>query len=487
MAAAGVKAEWLEKLRSKFCEPQAEAETEPLLTFREFVDRVYPKYQWYRHNVVLGNALQRVADGELKRLMVFMPPRGGKSLLTSKLFPAYYLYRHPDRFVGLNAYSAELAYTFSRASREAFLQNGGTLKGDAAAVKHWETEQGGGCWAAGVGGSITGKGYSLGLIDDPLKNAEEAFSDKIRAKQKEWYESTFYTRAEPDGAIVVVQTRWHQDDLSGWLLSEEAGSDQPEGWHIVNFEAIKEETLPDFPKTCTVEPDWRSPGEALCPERFTLKRLLQIMRKVGTLFWSAMYQQRPSPAEGDYFKRSWWKFYPLAPAQFDRVILSADCTFKESKKSDFVVLQIWGQKGGEFWLLDQVRGRMDINATITAIRALCAKWPQATAKLVEDKANGSAVIDLLKREISGLLPIEPEGGKLVRAVAIAPYVEAGNVYIPDPAIAAWVNDYIEEFAVFPNGVNDDQVDATSQALNWLKQNPPPVPARRYTPTSSRNW
>lgn len=192
-----------------------------VLSFREFVDIAYPRYKWYRHNQVLANALQRVADGALTRLMVFMPPRGGKSLLTSKLFPAYYLYRHPDRYIGLTAYSAELAYTFSRASRAAYRDNGGQIKGDAAAVKHWETPEGGGCWAAGVGGSATGKGFSLGLVDDPLKNAEEAFSDKIRAKQKEWYSSTFYTRAEPNGAIIIIQTRLHQDDLAGWLLSEE--------------------------------------------------------------------------------------------------------------------------------------------------------------------------------------------------------------------------------------------------------------------------
>lgn len=451
-------------------EAAPEVEVAPPLSLKEFVNQVYPRYQWFHHCEVLAEALQRVADGDLKRLMVFMPPRAGKSLLTSKLFPAYYLYRHPDRWFGINSYAADLAYTLSRASRDAYRETGGQFKGDANAVKHWETNQGGGCWAAGVGGPITGKGYFCGLIDDPLKNAEEALSETIRDKQKEWYGSTFYTRAEPEGAIVVVQTRWHEDDLSGWLLSQELVDEEPERWHIVNFEAIKEDSPPKFPATCTIEPDWRSPGEALCPERFDIKKLKRIKGKVGTLFWSAMYQQRPSPAEGDYFKREWWKFYQHPPSDFEQIILSWDCTFKDSSKSDFVVGQVWGKRGADFYLLDQVRDRMDINATLSAIQTLTGKYPTASAKLVEDKANGPAVIDLLNRKIPGLIAIEPEGGKVVRAVAIAPYAESGNVFLPDPSIAPWVHDYIQEFATFPNGSHDDQVDCTSQAINWLVAN-----------------
>ncbi|MBD1995245.1 phage terminase large subunit [Leptolyngbya sp. FACHB-541] len=439
------------------------------LSFREFVNRVYPRYQWYRHCEVLANVLQRVADGNLKRVLVFMPPRGGKSQLASKLFPAYLLYKHPQKWVGINSYAAELAYTFSRASRDAYRDIGGVLREDASAVKNWETPEGGGCWAAGVGGPITGKGFgSCGIIDDPLKNAEEAMSDRIRSKQKDWYGSTFYTRAEPDAAIVVVQTRWHEDDLSGWLIGQERSGEDPENWHVVNFEAIKEETAQDFPASCTIEPDWRQAGEALNPERFDLKKLKRIKGKVGTLFWSALYQQRPSPLEGDYFKRSWWQFYRELPDRFDEVVLSWDCAFKETKSSDFVVGQVWGKLGGRYYLLDQIRDRMDINSTLQAIRILAARYPDAHAKLIEDKANGSAVVDLLKREVSGLIPIEPEGGKVVRAVAIAPYVEAGNIFLPDSSIAPWIHDFILEFSQFPNGVYDDQVDACTQAINWLE-------------------
>jgi predicted phage terminase large subunit-like protein len=442
------------------------------LTLKEFVSKVYPRYQWYRHCEVLADVLQRVADGKLKRVMIFMPPRGGKSQLTSKLFPAYMLHKYPHKWVGINSYAAELAYTFSRSSRDAYREIGGKMREDASAIKNWETPEGGGMWAAGVGGPITGKGFgSVGIIDDPLKNAEEALSDRIRAKQKDWYGSTFYTRAEPDAAIVVVQTRWHEDDLSGWLLNQEQ-NDEPENWHVVNFEALKEETEAKFPSSCTLEPDWRQPGEALCPERFDAKKLTRIQGKIGSQFWNALYQQRPSSLEGDFFKRNWWQFYKQPPAEFDQVIQSWDCAFKETSKSDFVVGQVWGKRGAQYYLLDQVRGRMDINGTLSAIRSLSAKYPLSSAKLVEDKANGSAVIDLLNREIAGLIPINPEGGKLVRAVAIAPYVQAGNVFLPDPSIAPWIHDYLEEFAKFPNGTHDDQVDSSSQALNWLEASQP---------------
>lgn len=405
------------------------------------------------------------------------------SLLTSKLFPAYLLYRYPDRWVGINSYAAELAYTFSRASRDAFRESGGEFRGDANTVRNWETPQGGGCWAAGVGGPITGKGFgSCGVVDDPLKNAEDAMSDRIRSKQKDWWGSTFYTRAEPDAAIVLVQTRWHDDDLAGWLLKEEANGEEPECWHVVNFEAVKEDESLKLPPTCTIEPDWRKPGEALCPERFGIERLRKIKPKVGAYFWNALYQQRPAPLEGGFFKRSWWQFYKQLPGGFDRIIQSWDCAFKETSDSDYVVGQVWGQTGSQFYLIDQIRERLDINGTLSAIRTLTARYPEARAKLVEDKANGPAVIDLLSREISGLIAINPEGGKQVRAVAIAPFVEAGNVFLPDPTIAPWIHDWIIEFSQFPNGAHDDQVDSATQAVNWLASN-----QEQYWGTSEVSW
>ncbi|MCV5365380.1 phage terminase large subunit, partial [Escherichia coli] len=161
-----------------------------------------------------------------------------------------------------------------------------------------------------------------------------------------------------------------------------------------------------------------------------------------------------SPGEGAIFKRTWFiKFYTVIPSDISEQMQSWDCTFKDTESSDFVVGQVWGKRGADKYLLDQVRDRMDFPATLRAIRALTAKWPRAGVKLIEDKANGSAVIQTLQREIPGIIGVNPEGGKIARAQAAAPQFEAGNVYLPDPSIAPWIHDFIEEFIVFPNGKN----------------------------------
>ena len=476
-----IKNDWRKWLEAKSREV---GQRDRVLSFAEFINTVKPAYQWSEMARRLVAVLQRVADGELTRVMVFMPPRHGKSELVSRLFSAYCLYRDPASWVGISSYSADLAFTLSRAARDNFQAIGGEIREDAGAVKHWETPEGGGMWAAGVGGPITGKGIGnpatkaggVAIIDDPLKNHIEAFSETIRERQKDWWRSTLYTRLEEDSPVVVLQTRWHEDDVSGWLLSNEA--EEPEHWHVVSLEGVKEDSLPEIPTTCTLEPDWRSPGEPLCPERVSLKRLLKLMGSVGAYFWGALYQQRPSPLEGNFFKRSDWQRYKELPrkedrlAKFEYVCLSFDCAFKETHDSDFVVGLCIGKLGADFYVLDCVRDRTDINGTLHMVKDLAAKWPQARAKLVEDKANGSAVIDLLKRKVPGLIPVNPEGGKIARATAVSPYVESHNVWLPEGA--AWVSDFIEECAAFPNGANDDQVDAFTQGINWLETN-----ARRY--------
>jgi predicted phage terminase large subunit-like protein len=320
-------------------------------------------------------------------------------------------------------------------------------------------------WAAGVGGPITGRGADLGMIDDPLKNAKEAQSETIRKAHKEWYDSTFYTRLEPMAAVMVTQTRWNEDDLSGYLLSQE--SEEAENWHIINLEAIKESVQITVPSTCTLAKDWRAEGEALCPERYDAERLNKIKRRVGSYFWAALYQQRPAPIEGAMLKRNWWQYYTIAPDRFDRVIQSWDMSFKDTDGSDFVVGQVWGRVGARAYLLDQVRDRMDFPTTCEAVKQLTAKWPNARLKLVEDKANGPAVIASLQHAVPGMVGVEPDGGKVARASACSPLIEAKNVYLPDPSIAPWVGDFVQECSAFPNGAHDDQVDACTQALNRL--------------------
>lgn len=432
-------------------------------TLREFVSLVAPQYKWWRHCEMKAEILQAIVDGEISRAMFFEPPRHGKTLLVSRSAPAYFLARHPSQWVGLTSYEATLAQDLSRSCRDAYMRVGGRIRGDSSAVNLWQTVDGGGMWAAGVGGPLTGKGGHFLLIDDPIKNDEEAASETIRAKHKTWYDSTFSTRLEPNGSVLVVQTRWNEDDLAGYLLAKEAL--EPEGWTILNLPAVSEDAPRLFPVSCTVVPDFRTlPGQPLCPERYDSTALKKIEKRVGTYFWSALYQQRPSPLEGGLFKRSWWQSYTALPPAFTFMCQTWDMAFKETDTSDFVVGQVWGVYEARLYLLDQVRGRMDFPATLMAVRGLSAKWPDAHAKYIEDAANGAAVIASLKQKLTGVIAVKPIGGKESRAAAVSPLVEAGNVYLPAPEIAPWILDFIEETAAFPNGVNDDQVDAMTQAL-----------------------
>jgi len=293
----------------------------------------------------------------------------------------------------------------------------------------------------------------LGIIDDPFKNDEEASSATYRDKVWKWYQSTFRTRLAPGGAIVLVMTRWHEDDLAGRLIKEmRAGGEQ---WVILNMPALAEEN----------DPLGRAVGEPLWPEHgFDKPWAVSLKRTLGTYFWEALYQQHPSTPEGEILKRAWWKYYRVLPYDIQYVIQSWDMTFKDTDGTDFVVGQVWGLRGADKYLLDQVRARMDFPTTIEAVKALTRKWPQSMAIYIEDKANGPAVISTLRGKIHGIIPVEPMGSKIARVAAVSPQVEAGNVFLPDPNIAPWVQDFVEECAKFPKGAHDDQVDSMSQAL-----------------------
>lgn len=414
----------------------------------------------------LTDALERVeaavCEGRGARIIICLPPRHTKSEIFSKKGPAWILGRNPDWEIILTSYDADLALDHSRIARDTFAEWGQALwdvrlAKDSKAVNQWHIlGHRGGMKAAGVGGSITGHGAHIAIVDDPFKNWEEASSPTIREKVWNWYKTTLRTRLAPGGAIILVTTRWHEDDLVGKVLKDAKA--EGEQWEVISLPAEAEEN----------DPIGRQPGEWLCPERFRPEEYLSLKRTLGSHLWAALYQQRPSPEEGGIIKRGWWKYYKQAPAKFDEVIQSWDCAFKDLSTSDYVVGQVWGRKAADKFLLDQVRAKMDFPVTIAAVRSLSAKWPTARAKLVEDKANGPAVIATLKREIPGLIAVEPEGGKVVRARAVSPDIEAGNVYLPDPSIAPWIHDFVEECSAFPNAAHDDQVDAMTQALNRLQ-------------------
>lgn len=446
-------------------------------TFKEFVCRVRPRYRWFRHCDQLADVLQRVADGKIKRLMVFMPPRHGKSEEVTRLFSAYFLYRYPHRWVSINSYAAELAYTLSRAARENFKNAGGSCKSDADAVKHWETPEGGGLFAAGVGGAITGKGWHLGIIDDPLKNAQDAASETIREAQKEWYQSTFLTREEPnddgdpDGALIMILTRWNEDDLAGWQLALESDEDEDdsERWHIVSWPAIKEEEDQEFPVTCTVEPDWREAGDALCPERRPLSKLKRIMKRVGDYFWNALYQQRPRPKEGAFFKVDNLEDVDKTP----HILLSCrawDQAATEGAGDYSAGVKIGLGVDGVWYVTDMVRGQWGTDRRNEKIVSAAKSDGRAT-RIRGAQDPGNAGVDAAKafcRMLSGysVRTERASGSKESRADPFSAQVNAGNVKL---LRGAWNHAFKEELRAFPNGTHDDIVDAASDAFTELSR------------------
>jgi hypothetical protein len=474
-------------------------------SLRSFIAEAYPRYGFHRWAEVLIELLQAVADGQLSRLIVTCPPRLGKSLLVSKLFPAYFLQRYPHLFAAIASYSAELAYAHSREARHFYRVTGHLLARDSAAVGNWLTRQRGGCIAAGVDGPFTGKGYSLGIIDDPYKGPGDAASPALRQKLIDWLRSVWLTRAEPSSVLgpdgseqpnlsaqVVVLTRWDHQDVIGWLYEQELG-EAPQNWTVLDLPAIAEDPAdrPKLPPTCTLIPDWRQAGEALCPERFPLPELIKIRARLGAYWWAALYQQRPSPASGSIFLRQWIR--PPFPRpdgqqrQYALLALSCDLSFKGEAESDYCGFCLVGllasaarsaiprsgesqgpmvPKELEIEVLWAARHRFGLPEVIRfllgCLEALEQQGLRPNAVLIEDAANGPAVLQTLRRRVPGMLPITARGSKETRAHAVAPMVEAGQIRFHHRA-----QPLVEEAIRFPKG-SKDLVDAFCHGALWLE-------------------
>ena len=436
------------------------------------------RYQMNWHHKLLCDYLDDFTRKKIRRLMVFMPPRHGKSELVSRKLPAFLLGKNPDANIISTSYSADLAQRMNRdvqriidsqAYEELFPDTrlyGGNTKALGHSLRNSDffevVGHRGSYRGAGVGGGITGMGGDYIIIDDPIKNREEANSTTYRDKLWEWYTSTLYTRQERDGSILITLTRWHEDDLAGRLLElakKDKGADQ---WEILLLPAMAE-------KENHHPGDIRQEGEALWKAKYPLSELLQIRATVGIYDWSAMYQQRPQPAGGTIFKREWMnQTYRELPANVT-LIQSWDLPFKNSEASAKCAGIIMARKGAQLFFVDVVNDKMDFTTSVTAIRDMTTKWPKARAKVVEDKANGPAIIDYLGKTIPGMIPFNPKGSKEDRALSVAPYFEAGNVLFPE--FAPWKADLIDDLLRFPGTTYKDTVDATVQAILYLMHRP----------------
>lgn len=420
---------------------------------------LWPPFKLAAHHRLIVDKLEGVELSEITRLMIFMPPRHGKSLLGTQLFPAWFLGRHPDRSIITACYGQELADDFGRQVRNLVsdpihhaIFPEFRLADDSTSMRRFNTTAGGSYYAVGRGGSITGRGAHLLLIDDPLKDAEEARSEVTRRGLFEWYAYVAFTRLQPGGAVVLITTRWHEDDLAGRLLRED-----PKSWVVLCLPAIAE-----------VDESFRRAGDALWPEKYPIKDLEEKRKVIGGSAWASLYQQRPAAAEGAIFKREWWRYFREQPF-FKRIVQSWDTAFKTGAENDFSACTTWGVADSGYYLLWFWRGKVEFPELKRCMNWLAQEW-RPNQILIEDRASGQSLIQELKHSTAlPIIPIRADKDKLARAEAITPLIEAGKVFLPESAPG--LNDYVDELAAFPNGVHDDFVDSTTQALNYLRHQP----------------
>lgn len=438
-----------------------------------FVKTTMPSYSigWVHREICgrLMRFLNDVLNQKSPRLILTMPPRHGKSQLVSKHFPAWCFGVAPDISIISATWGSDLAMRVNKDVQrimdssvygDIFPNSTLSRKGDRSSNKATRTTDlfeipgyAGSFRSTGVGGGITGMGCDILNIDDPLKDRRDANSATVRQRIWDWYTSTAYTRLSPGGGVLVTLTRWHEDDLVGRLIDAMQKEDGDQ-WTIINYPAIAEH-----------DEKHRKEGEALHPERYPLKMLERIRTNVGSYDWNSLYQQHPSPLGGGMYKTQWFNLYDDKdlPPFFDKTFMSWDMTFKNTEGSDFVACVVFGKKGARYYVLDIVYERMDFVTTLSVFCQMAQKWPQAIAKYVEDKANGTAIINVLQSKVQGIIPVNPRESKVARAAAVTPVFEAGNVYLPKnhPLTDKLIDQHIK----FPNDAHDDLVDAMDQGIS----------------------
>lgn len=444
---------------------------------RRRLDRFVPymddALQPAHHHRLLIDALHKVERGELQRLMVFWPPGHAKSKYSSEYGPAWWIGRNKKKTIIHASYGQDFAERFGRKIRniartpEYERVFGVTLAADSRAAGEWETIEGGEYKAAGVGSGITGRRADLGLIDDPVKSRKEADSPTYRQNAWDWYLADFRTRLKPGGAIVIIQTRWHEDDLSGRILPKDydfrsgwVTARDGERWYVLNFPAICERTD---------DGTGREIGAALWPGYINLDMLLQLKATQGSRNWDALYQQRPRPSDGGIFKEAWLRDrYGVVPVAANVTVHSWDTAQKPDQINDPSACSVWDLgRGVPGYFLREVWANQVDYPTLKRKVINFAERDNPAAILIEDKSSGQSLIqDLRNSTTLPIIPIEPLGDKLFRANEVSAMVEAGLMRLPETA--PWLIDFEGEFFGFPLVTHDDQVDSVTQFLKWVR-------------------
>ena len=401
-----------------------------------------PEFKENWHHQLMASYLQRIADGESLRLIISMPPRHGKSFFVNQLFPTYYFGKNPSKKIIATSYGASLAQGFGNWIKNHMMTeeyqsifNVNVDKSSKSKKEFLISGYGGEYFAVGFGGSITGRGADLLLIDDPHKNHKEAESFTRRQSVIDYYTQTLRSRLMPDASVILIQTRWHEEDLAGYILAN-----NHEGFEYLKIPAIQDD------------------GAPLWKERYPIDELRAIKKTMGSMAFQGQYQQSPMKQEGNLLKKEWIQYWENLPNQFDREIITVDTTFKGNPDSDYNVLQHWGKKQKNRYLTDQIRGKFDFTELVAQIKSFASRHPRATI-YIEDSANASAVLSVLQKKFSNLKLWKPIGSKEHRVNAVTPQYERMEVWLSKA-----YPETVDEMMIFPNGKNDDTVDAMTMAL-----------------------
>lgn len=417
------------------------------------------------------NFVERETEKPYEILVIGMPPQHGKSISVTETLPSWYLGRHPEAHIIEISYNEDFAIKFGRRNRRKIEEFGDeifglTLAKDNNRAVEFETAKHGGMISRGVGTGVTGQPANLMIIDDPIKNKKEAYSKSRRDLIYEEWLMSFKTRLAPHAKVILIMTRWHEDDLAGRLLQEE------ENIKLLNLPCeCEDENEPLYWIDESGMRCHRKIGDALCPEIGKDNHWLREYKKglvsmEGSMTWNALFQGRPTAMEGNVIERDWWEYYEENELpHINTWVMSVDAAFKDEDQSDFVAIQVWGKTDANIYLIDAVKKHLSFPDTIVEVRRLRAMYPECKTTLIEDRANGSAIIRMLRYEMTGIIPVQPIGSKMARVQAVLGAIESGNVKLPKHK--RFTGDFVEECASFPNAAHDDQVDAMSQALNRL--------------------